>query len=66
MIGNFSRGDLFAGIDEVKDTKKFHTLIAHGNTRIQRIVSTGQASPPGFWYDQDEDEFVLLVTGAAS
>ncbi len=33
--------------------------------RIERIVSTGQASPPGFWYDQQEDEFVLLVAGAA-
>ena len=34
--------------------------------RIERIVSTGQASPPGFWYDQPDDEFVVLLTGAAS
>jgi cupin 2 domain-containing protein len=27
-------------------------------------VSTGQASPPGFWYDQPEDEFVVLLSGA--
>lgn len=33
--------------------------------RIERIVSTGQASLPGFWYDQPEDEFVVLLTGAA-
>jgi len=33
--------------------------------RIERIVSTGQASPPGFWYDQPDDEFVVLLTGAA-
>jgi cupin 2 domain-containing protein len=33
--------------------------------RIERIVSHGQASPEGFWYDQDEVEFVLLLTGAA-
>ena len=34
--------------------------------RIERIVSTGQASPPGFWYDQPDDEFVVLLAGAAS
>lgn len=35
------------------------------HTRIERIVSTGQASPPGFWYDQLEDEWVLLAAGEA-
>jgi cupin 2 domain-containing protein len=34
--------------------------------RIERIVSRGQASPPGFWYDQERDEWVLLVKGSAS
>ena len=33
--------------------------------RIERIVSHGQASPDGFWYDQDEAEWVLLLSGAA-
>ncbi|MGI5892462.1 MAG: cupin domain-containing protein, partial [Bacillota bacterium] len=32
---------------------------------IERIISCGQISPPGFWYDQDEDEWVLLVQGSA-
>jgi cupin 2 domain-containing protein len=33
--------------------------------RIERIISTGHASPPGFWYEQDSDEWVLLLKGAA-
>ena len=33
--------------------------------RIERIVSTGQTSPPGFWYEQTDDEFVVLLAGAA-
>ncbi|MDH5670755.1 MAG: GFA family protein [Myxococcales bacterium] len=37
--------------------------IAH--TRIERIISRGHRSATDFWYDQDEDEFVLLVRGAA-
>ena len=40
--------------------------LASGETvRIERIVSHGQASPEGHWYDQDEAEFVLVLTGAA-
>jgi cupin 2 domain-containing protein len=33
--------------------------------RIERIVSQGHVSPEGFWYDQDEDEWVLVLAGAA-
>ncbi|HTQ33311.1 MAG TPA: cupin domain-containing protein, partial [Stellaceae bacterium] len=40
--------------------------LAGGNAvRIERIVSHGQASPKGFWYDQDEAECVLVLAGAA-
>jgi cupin 2 domain-containing protein len=34
--------------------------------RIERIVSRGHASPPGYWCDQETDEWVLLVKGSAS
>lgn len=40
-------------------------LAGEGAVRIERIVSHGQASPHGFWYDQDEAEFVVLLVGAA-
>ena len=41
-------------------------VLAHGDrVRIERIVSRGQRSPEGFWYDQEDHEWVLLVTGAA-
>lgn len=38
-------------------------LASRPGLRIERIVSHGQASPPGFWYDQDETEWVLLLAG---
>lgn len=41
------------------------TLLAAPGMRLERIVSLGQSSPPGFWYDQDEAEWVLLLAGAA-
>lgn len=40
-------------------------LVSGGGVRVERIVSFGQSSPEGFWYDQDEDEFVVLLSGAA-
>lgn len=41
------------------------TLVQAKHVRIERIVSHGHVSPPEFWYDQDEDEFVLLIQGSA-
>lgn len=32
--------------------------------RVERIVSSGHSSPPGFWYDQEEDEWVSVLEGA--
>lgn len=40
-------------------------LLSHSGVRIERIVSTGQATPVEAPYDQDHDEWVLLLTGAA-
>ncbi len=40
-------------------------LLDRPGLRVERIVSTGQASPPGVWYDQTEHEWVLLLQGAA-
>lgn len=38
-------------------------LYSRGAARIERIVSRGQVSPPGFWYDQAEDEYVVVLQG---
>jgi len=59
-------GNLFDGLppDAVRD-EAFDALLSRPGLRIERIVSTGQCSPPGFWYDQAEGEWVLLLAGAA-
>ena len=43
----------------------FAELMRHPGVRIERIVSTGQCSPPDFWYDQPEGEWVVVLRGAA-
>lgn len=40
-------------------------LAGGATARIERIVSHGQTSPAGFWYDQDEAEFVVVLAGTA-
>lgn len=45
--------------------EQFDTLMEKNNVKIERIISTGQVSPPGFWFDQDRDEWVVLLEGEA-
>ncbi len=41
------------------------TMLAESkHVKIERIVSDGHASPAGFWYDQEQNEWVLLVSGS--
>ena len=49
----------------VKDKEIFEELLKHDNIRIERICSSGQVSPEGFWYDQDENEWVIVLQGNA-
>lgn len=43
----------------------FTILLQRPGLKIERIVSSGQCSPPDFWYDQAEAEWVLLLQGEA-
>ncbi|ENO89676.1 cupin domain-containing protein [Thauera linaloolentis] len=58
-------GNLYAPLPAAGAEEHFQTLFAGGACRVERIVSHGQVSPPGFWYDQAEDEWVVLLQGEA-
>lgn len=58
-------GDLLTGIPASLPHELIQTLATANSVRIERIVSKGHCSPPGFWYDQDQHEWVLLVQGEA-
>jgi cupin 2 domain-containing protein len=59
-------GNLLADLPERLTEEAFLTLADQGGAKIERIVSTGQASPPGFWYDQGWTEWVFLIAGSAA
>lgn len=64
-----STGNLLPGLTGESPPDKTKELVSillnQPGLRIERIVSTGQTSPPDLWYDQPQSEWVLLVSGAA-
>ena len=48
------------------DGEQFLTLLENGSGTIERIASRSHSSPAGFWYDQAEDEWVIVLRGAAA
>jgi cupin 2 domain-containing protein len=57
--------NLLADIPEQLPQELVEVLASAPGVRIERIVSHGHCSPDGFWYDQDDNEFVMLLSGAA-
>jgi cupin 2 domain-containing protein len=57
--------NLLETVDGPLDEERVDELVRRPGLRVERIVSRGHASPPGFWYDQSETEWVLLVAGRA-
>jgi cupin 2 domain-containing protein len=60
-----SDGNLFDDVPATLAEETLRTLLVTPDLRIERIVSIGHASPPGFWYDQDWAEWVLVLAGQA-
>jgi cupin 2 domain-containing protein len=57
--------NLFSDLPAESDDEVVTNLFSAPRVRIERIVSTGQASPADFWYDQAWSEWVLVVSGSA-
>jgi hypothetical protein len=57
--------NIFANIPGNLPQELFEMLKTTASFRIERIVSQGHASAEGFWYDQEQHEWILLIRGAA-
>jgi len=57
--------NLLSLVPDAGSAERVDALLSRPGLRIARIVSWGQASPAGFWYDQAESEWVLVIAGAA-
>ena len=66
MMVEIKPKNIFAAIENRASAEDFSTLVESDTVRIERIVSRSHGSPPGFWYDQGEDEWVMVVRGSAA
>ena len=62
---NRNTNELFSNIPAHLPDELVAILLETDNLRIERIVSHGHTSPEGFWYDQREHEWVILLKGSA-
>jgi cupin 2 domain-containing protein len=57
--------NIFADIPDCAFQEIFETILDNKNLKLERIVSTGRPTPVGEWYDQEGDEWVMVLTGSA-
>ena len=58
--------NLFSGIPGEVPQEIIEVLLRTPEFQLERIISTGQTTPPGQWYDQETHEWVVLLSGAAA
>lgn len=57
--------NIFQALPDHSDQEVFNDLFQGKGYRVERVCSRGHRSPPGFWYDQDHTEWVIVLRGAA-
>jgi cupin 2 domain-containing protein len=58
--------NIFSSLPDKLEHESFEELLHHKNIKIERIVSQGHASPENGWYDQNENEWVIVLEGSGS
>ena len=60
-----TRSNIYQQLPNNLPDECFEVLLSQSNVRIERIVSQGHSSPVGKWYDQSENEWVIVLQGSA-
>ena len=64
-MSRIETGNLYNGLPGMLDAERFTQLLDGGSFKLERIVSTGHATPEGKWHDQDQAEWVVVLNGSA-
>lgn len=63
---NRTKSNIFLLPDSLPSNEEiFEPIITSNRIHIERIISTGQKTPEDKWYDQEKDEWVILLQGHA-
>jgi cupin 2 domain-containing protein len=57
--------NLFSQIPDSLQDEIYETLLKSSQFRLERIISSGQKTPPGEWFDEEMSEWVILLKGNA-
>jgi cupin 2 domain-containing protein len=57
--------NIFDDVPENIPDEQFEQLVESGHVRIERIISKGHKSPESGWYDQEQNEWVMVLRGEA-
>lgn len=60
-----NKKDIFADIPAKLPNELFEEIISKDGVKIERIVSHGHTSPASGWYDQEQNEWVIVLSGEA-
>jgi cupin 2 domain-containing protein len=65
-MNSVQAGNIFAGIRaDSHGNEDLSEILVRPGLKLERIVSRGHASPPGFWYEQAWNEWVIVLSGSA-
>ena len=56
-------GNIFRLPDKLPPEELFQTVLDNDRVLIERVVSTGQVTPSEEWYDQERDEWLIVLQG---
>ena len=59
-------GNIFSSLPDKLENELFEELLRHKNIKIERIVSQGHTSLGNGWYDQKENEWIIILEGSGS
>ncbi len=59
------KANIFTSITENLEKELFEEILTNAKLKIERIVSYGHTSPEAGWYNQESDEWVILLEGEA-
>jgi cupin 2 domain-containing protein len=57
--------NIYSEIPDDLPHEVFEEILRNGSLKLERIISKGHKTPNGQWYDQDKDEWVILLKGSA-
>ncbi len=57
--------NIFGDLPQNFDVEFFQNILESKNFTLERIISKGHSSPKDFWYDQEKNEFIILLSGSA-